>query len=260
MTISRRSRHLHDLYTLTKRNIIYSIRNIDTLITTIVLPIVMMLLFVFVFGGAMNVGESIHYVDYVTPAIILLCIGYCAATTSVSIQADMQAGMVTRFRSMSISRSCILAGQVTASVIKNVLSTIIVMLVALLIGFRPTAGLSEWRLIAVLLLAYTLAFTWVALLFGLVAKTPESASVFGTIALFLPYLSSAFVPIETMPYALQVFARYQPFTPITDTLRYLAVGIVDKTTLAISVAWIVGIGIAAYFVSLFVYQNKQRRL
>lgn len=257
MTTLRRSRSLHDLYTMTKRNVIYSVRNLDTLITAIILPVAMMLLFVFVFGGAIDVGEY-NYVNYVTPAIILLCIGYCASTTSVSIQVDMQAGIIDRFRSMSISRTCVLAGQVTASVMRNALSTVLVILVALLIGFRPSAGLLEWGLIAILLLTYTITFTWAALFFGLIAKTAESASVFGFVALFLPYLSSAFVPIETMPYALQVFAKYQPFTPITDALRSLTFGVVDKTAIITSFVWIVGLGLVAYFASLSAYKNKKR--
>lgn len=247
---------MRDLATMTKRNVIYSTRNLDTFITAIMLPVAMMLLFVFVFGGAINVGE-VSYVNYVTPAILLLCIGYCAATTSVSIQVDMQGGIINRFRSMSISRSCVLAGQVTASVMRNVLSTALVILVALLIGFRPSAGLAEWGLIAALLLAYTTAFTWIALFFGLMAKTAESASVFGVVALFLPYLSSAFVPIETMPQALQIFAKYQPFTPITDALRSLSFGVIDKTALITALVWIVGLGLAAYFASLWVYRRKQ---
>lgn len=248
---------MHNLFTMTKRNILYSIRNLDTLLTAVILPVAMMLLFVFVFGGAINVGEY-DYVNYVTPAIVLLCIGYCAATTSVSIQVDMQGGIIARFRSMSISRSSVLGGQVAASVMRNALSAVIVVLVAMLIGFRPTAGLLEWGLMAALLFAYTLTFTWAALFFGLLAKTAESASVFGFTALFLPYLSSAFVPIETMPTALQVFARYQPFTPIIDALRSLSAGAVNVAALLTAFAWLVGIGVAAYFASLWVYENKNR--
>lgn len=257
MDTTRHFHLLHDLYIMTKRNMIYSIRNLDTLLTAIILPVAMMLLFVFVFGGAIDVGEY-NYVNYVTPAIILLCIGYCAATTSVSIQVDMQTGIIDRFRSMSISRTCVLAGQVTSSVMRNVLSTVLVIIVALVIGFRPSAQLLEWGLIAILLFSYTITFTWTALFFGLIAKTAESASVFGFVALFLPYLSSAFVPIETMPYALQVFARYQPFTPITDALRSLTFGVVDKTSIIMSFAWIVGLGILAYLGSLSAYKNKKR--
>lgn len=258
MTASMHSRPLRDLYTMTKRSVIYSIRNLDTLITAIILPVAMMLLFVFVFGGAIDVGEY-HYVNYVTPAIILMCVGYCAATTSVSIQVDMKTGIIDRFRSMNVSRTCVLGGQVTASVMRNILSTILVILVAMLIGFRPSAGLLEWGLIALLLLAYTIAFTWAALFFGLIAKTAESASVFGFVALLLPYLSSAFVPIETMPQALQVFARYQPFTPITDALRALTFGVVDKTAIILSIVWIAGAGLVAYAASLAAYKTKKRR-
>lgn len=247
----------HDLYVLTKRNVICSIRNIDSLITIITLPVAMMLLFVFAFGGAINVGEY-DYVAYVTPAIILLCIGYCAATTSVSIQSDMKSGIINRFRSMGISRTSILGGQVSASVLRNILATVLVIAVAILIGFRPSAGLWEWILIVVLLFAYTVTFTWIALLFGLLAKTAESASAFGTIALLLPYLSSGFVPIETMPPALQIFAKYQPFTPITDCLRSLSNGVINHASLAVSLIWIMTLGMIAYFSSLIVYKNKKK--
>ncbi|NLB80146.1 MAG: ABC transporter permease [Clostridiaceae bacterium] len=257
MTTLRRSWLLHDLFAMTKRSVLYSIRNLDTLLTAIILPVAMMLLFVFVFGGAINVGEY-DYVNYVTPAIILMCIGYCAATTSVSIQVDMGTGIINRFRSMGVSRTCVLGGQVAASVMRNVLSTVIVILVAVLIGFRPSAGLLECGLIVLLLLAYTITFTWAALLFGLIAKTAESASVFGFVALLLPYLSSAFVPIETMPYALQIFATHQPFTPITDALRSLSFGVVDKMALIISLVWIVCLGLVAYLASLSVYKHKKQ--
>lgn len=255
---SKRSHPFHDVFTMTKRNVLYSIRNLDTLITAIILPVAMMLLFVFVFGGAIQVGDY-NYVNYVTPAIILLCIGYCASTTSVSIQVDMQTGIIDRFRSMSISRSSVLAGQVASSVLRNVLSTFLVIVVALFIGFRPSAGPIEWGLMALLLFAYIITFTWAALFFGLISKTAESASVFGFAALFLPYLSSAFVPIETMPSALQLFARYQPLTPITDALRSLAFGTVDETAYIVAMVWIVGIGLVAYLASLRAYQNKKYR-
>lgn len=245
-----------DLLTMTRRNVIYSIRNLDTLITAIILPVAMMLLFVFVFGGAIDVG-AFNYVNYVTPAIILLCIGYCAATTSVSIQVDMQTGIIDRFRSMSISRSCVLAGQVAASVMRNALSTVLVILAAFIIGFRPSAGAVEWILIIVLLFAYTLTFTWAALFFGLIAKTAESASVFGFVALFLPYLSSAFVPIETMPIALQIFAKHQPFTPITDALRSLCFGVIDVKAIITSLIWITVLGITAYIASRSAYKRKK---
>lgn len=257
MTTFRKSRPFRDLYTMTKRNIIYSARNLDTFITAILLPAAMMLIFVFVFGGAINVGEYV-YVNYVTPAIILLCIGYCAGTTSVSIQVDMQAGIINRFRTMSVSRTCVLSGQVISSVLRNVISTVLTILVALLIGFRPTAGPMEWVLIILLLLAYTISFTWVALFFGLISKTAESASVFGVVALFLPYLSSAFVPIETMPLALQKFAQYQPFTPITDALRSLTFGVVDRAAIVTSMLWIAGLALAAYIASLSAYKNKKQ--
>lgn len=160
-------------------------RNVDVLITTIVLPIMLMLLFVYVFGGAMQTG-NVAYVNYVVPGILLLCIGYCASSTGVSVNQDINKGIIARFRSMPIVQSSVLVGHVVAALLRNGLATTLVLLVALLVGFRPQAAWQAWLAVIGLLALYTLAITWISVLFGLLAQSPEGAGAFSVIVLFLP--------------------------------------------------------------------------
>ena len=193
-------------------------RNVDVLITTIVLPIMLMLLFVYVFGGAMQTG-NVAYVNYVVPGILLLCIGYCASSTGVSVNQDISKGIIARFRSMPIVQSSVLVGHVVAALLRNGLATTLVLLVALLVGFRPQAAWQAWLAVIGLLALYTLAITWISVLFGLLAQSPEGAGAFSFVVLFLPYLSSAFVPTASMPTVLRLFADHQPITPLCNALR-----------------------------------------
>jgi ABC-2 type transport system permease protein len=194
-----------------------SLREPDTLIMAVALPVTIMLLFVTVFGGEIDTGMA--YVDFVVPGIVLLCAGYGASTTAVSVASDMTGGIMGRFRSLPIRPSSVLTGHVVASLVRNAVSTALVVGVAYLLGFRPAAGAAEWLLVVALLAAYVLALTWVAVCVGVVASSPEAAAGFSFGVMFLPYVSSAFVRPETMPAALEWFARYQPVTPVTDTLR-----------------------------------------
>jgi len=183
---------------------------------------VLMLMFVYVFGGAID--PSGDYANYVVPGIILLCTGYGAASTAVDVAQDMAEGVVDRFRSMPILSSAVLTGHVVASVARNALATALVIGVAFLTGFRPDAGALEWLAVAGVLLLWVLALSWVAVCFGLIARTVEGANGFTFLVLFLPYLSSAFVPVETMKAGLRAVAANQPVTPITETLRGLLLG------------------------------------
>ena len=217
----------------------------------------MMLLFVYLFGGAMNVGD-VDYVNYVVPGVIVLSIGYCAAVTAVSINTDMTRGIIDRFRSMPISQSSILTGHVLASVARNYLSTILVTAVAVAIGFRPVAGFMEWVIVAGILLLYMLVITWFAVLFGLIAKTADGAGTFSFFILFFPYLSSGFVPTDTMPMVLRVVSENQPLTPIIESLRSLLMHSAADEHLLPAVLWCVGLLAVAYVASIHVYQRKAR--
>ena len=253
MTLARR---LQDTGAMTRRCLLYTLRNVDNLITMLFLPVMIMLLFVFVLGGAMQTGQE-NYITYALPGILLLTLGYGAGTTAVSVNIDMQTGIVDRFRSMPIGRTTLLTGHVLASVLKNLVSTGVVLGVAFLIGFRPEAGLLDWAGATGILLLYTLAMTWMAIVFGLAAKTPEGASAFSYVVLFLPYLSSGFVPTDSMPGPLRVFATYQPITPINESVRHLLLGGGSPTTVLVAVAWCAGLSLAAYLLAKRLYNHRK---
>jgi ABC-2 type transport system permease protein len=235
---------------LVGRSVRLSRRNLDALILSVALPVLLMLVFVFVFGGAIATGRE--YVTYVVPGILLLCTGYGAASTATAVAADLQLGMVDRLRTLPIPGSAVLTGHVAASLARNGVATGLVVLVALLVGFRPTAGPLEWLLAGGLLALYVAALSWFAAGVGVLAGSVESAGVFGFVMLFLPYLSSAFVPVETMPGVLRAFSEHQPVTPVIETVRGLLTGApVDRGWEAL--AWCSGLLVlgAAFAAAVF---------
>jgi ABC-2 type transport system permease protein len=205
-----------------RRSLTRSLRDGESLSMAIMLPVMLMLLFTFVFGNAID--PSGGYVDYVVPGIILLCAGFGAATTAVYVANDMRAGIIDRFRTMPLRSSAVLTGHVAASLARNLVATAVVIGVGLLVGFRPTAGFWGWLAAIGLIALYILAITQLFAAIGLAAGSPEAASGYGFIILFVPYLSSAFVPVETMPGWLQWIADNQPITPIIETIRGLLMG------------------------------------
>ncbi|MDX8140844.1 ABC transporter permease [Lentzea sp. BCCO 10_0061] len=242
--------------TMVGRSVRLSRRNLDTLIMAIVLPVLMMALFVYVFGGAISSTQS--YVDYVVPGILVLCTGYGATSTAMSVADDMKKGVVDRFRSMPISGFSVLTGHVLASVARNALATFAVVLVALLMGFRPTASLGSWVLAMGLLLLYVLALSWLAAGFGVIAGSVESASLLGFFMLFIPYLSSAFVPVATMPPWLRAVSEHQPITPVIETVRaFLNDQPVSSGWLAL--AWSGGLLVVAFLWSTWLFGRISRR-
>ncbi|QQQ75505.1 ABC transporter permease [Saccharothrix sp. 6-C] len=248
------SHAIADSMTMVGRSIRLGRRNLDTLFMSIVLPLMMMALFVYVFGGAINTGTG--YVNYVVPGIILLCTGYGAASTAMSVADDMHSGMIDRLRSMPIRSFAVLTGHVTASVARNALSTTIVVGAAVGMGFRPSASPLEWAAVAGLLLLYVLALSWLAAGFGAVAKSVESAGALSFFMLFLPYLSSAFVPTHTMPPLLRGISEHQPITPVIETVRGLLTGtpIGDQGRLAL--LWSVGLLVASFVVATALYRRR----
>lgn len=210
---------LRDAATMVTRCVRLSTRTVDALIMALALPVMIMLLFVYLFGGAIATGGA--YLTYVVPGVILLCVGFASGQTAVSVAQDMRAGIVDRFRTMDIGGAALLAGHVVASVLRNLVATVMVFAVAFAIGFRPHAGLGEWLAAAGLLLLFMLAFSWLAAALGLLAGEPEAAAGFSFFISFLPYPSSAFVPVQTMPSWLQGIARHQPVTPVVESVRGL---------------------------------------
>ncbi|MGW6931741.1 ABC transporter permease [Lentzea sp. NPDC054927] len=242
--------------TMAGRSIRLSRRNLDLVIMAIMLPVLMMALFVYVFGGAMRHIES--YVDYVVPGILVLCTGYGASSTSMAVADDMKKGVIDRFRSMPIGSFAVLTGHVTASIARNTVATFAVVLVALLMGFRPSASLGSWVLAMGLLLLYVLALSWLAAGFGVIARTVESASLLGFFMLFIPYLSSAFVPVDTMPAVLRVVSEHQPITPVIETVRALLNG-QPATSGWLALAWSGGLLVVAFGWATWLFSRINRR-
>jgi ABC-2 type transport system permease protein len=245
-----------DSLTMVGRCIRLSRRNLDTLIMSIVLPLLMMTLFVYVFGGAINTGTQ--YINYVVPGIILLCTGYGASATAMSVAGDMEKGMIDRMRSLPIRSFALLTGHVTASVVRNATSTTIVIVAAIAMGFRPNGTFVEWLLAIGLLLIYIVALSWLAAGFGVIARSVESASVLSFLMLFLPYLSSAFVPTHTMPSFLHAISDNQPITPIIETIRSLLTGTPLGNQGWIGLAWAVGLLVVSFTLATWLYRRRTR--
>jgi ABC-2 type transport system permease protein len=244
-----------DTAVLTGRSLTHILRSPDTIITTALTPIVMMLMFVYVFGGAIDTGTS-SYVNYLLPGILLITIASGIAYTAYRLFLDMQGGIFERFQSMPIARSSVLWGHVLTSLVANLVSLTIVVLVALLMGFRSGAGVLAWLAVAGILILFTLALTWLAVIAGLSAKTVDGASAFSYPLIFLPFISSAFVPTETMPGPVRWFAENQPVTSIIDAVRSLLAQQPVGTDIWVALAWCIGILAIAFGFAMTTYRRK----
>lgn len=256
-TMARIHWGLTDSLVLIGRSLRHTTRNVDSLLLSVALPVMLLLLFVYVFGGAIDTRAA--YVNYVVPGIILLCTGYGAAGTAVSVANDMVTGVIDRFRSLPIHSSAVLTGHVVASLARNLLATSLVIAVALVAGFRPVAGLPQWLAVVGVLLLFILAMSWTAVALGLLARSVEAASGFTFFILFLPYLSSAFVPTDTMPEALRTIAANQPITPVIETLRGLLLGLPVGNNGWLTVAWFGGLLVVAYAASAYLFRRRTAR-
>lgn len=233
------------------------LRSPDTIITVAITPIAIMLMFVYVFGGAMkaSLGSEINYVNYQLPGVLLMAIASGIAYTAVRMYTDKAHGMFSRFNSMPISRSSVLWAHVFTSLVSNMMTVALIFMVALLLGFRSSAGILSWLAVLGILLLFTLALTWVAVIPGLKAKSIDGASAFSYPLIFLPFLSSAFVPTETMPAGLRAFAEHQPVTSIVNTIRGLLGSGPVGSEIWTALAWCIGISIVAWFFALRAYRR-----
>ncbi|MGW5735362.1 MULTISPECIES: ABC transporter permease [Streptomyces] len=225
---------------MTGRAIRISRRNVDALITAMALPVMLLLIFVYFFGGAIKT-DTRAYVTYVVPGVLLLCAGFGSANTAVAVTEDLKGGIIDRFRSLDIGGTQILTGHVFASVARNLIATTLVLALAFAIGFRPSATLPGWAAAAGILLAFILALSWLSAAVGLLAKSPEAAGGFTFFVSFLPYPSSAFVPTSTMPTWLRPIADNQPVTQVIETLRALLLDQPAGTTPWVALTWCTGI-------------------
>lgn len=248
---------LSETNTLFKRNLLLSIRNMEALFSGILTPAILMILFVYVFGGAMDVGNT-DYVDFVVPGVLVQCIAQSASAVGVMVNQDLQTGMVTRLITLNIAKSAYLNGHVLAAALRSFLSTLVVLFVALVIGFRPQASVIEWCIALLLIFCFTIAFTWLSVLFGMIAKSPETAAMFTVLATLLPYLSSGFVPTDSMPNALALFAEYQPMSPIIHSIRALMLQ-QPPAPLLQAFLWCAVITLASWFMATAAYQRRVRR-
>ncbi|MFJ4653600.1 ABC transporter permease [Nocardia sp. NPDC088792] len=244
-----------DTAILLGRSLRHITRSVDTIITTAVTPIAMMLMFVYVFGGAIQTGSG-KYVNYMLPGILLITIASGIAYTAYRLFQDMRNGIFERFQSMPIARSSVLWAHVLTSLVANLVSLVVVVGVALLMGFRSGASVPAWLAVAGILMLFTLALTWLAVIPGLTATTPDGASAFSYPLIFLPFLSSAFVPTGSMPGPVRAFADHQPVTSIVNAIRHLFTQQPVGSDLWIALAWCVGILVVAYYFSMAIYRRK----
>ncbi|MCS0500378.1 ABC transporter permease [Protaetiibacter mangrovi] len=246
-----------DTAALTGRMLRHVTRSLDTIITTAIMPVGIMLLFVYVLGGAIDTGD-VAYIDYMLPGVLLITIASGISYTSYRLYLDLSSGIFERFRSLPIARSGVLWSHVLTSLVANVISLVVVVAVALLMGFRSGASVFGWLAVLGILVLFTLALTWVAVIAGLSAGSVEGASAFSYPLIFLPFVSSAFVPTETMPGPVRWFAENQPVTSIVNSIRAIFLGEPVGTDLWIALAWCLGILVAAVVAAGVVYRRKFR--
>lgn len=249
---------ISDTRVLTGRSLRHILRSPDTIVTTAVTPIVLMLLFVYVLGGAIDTGSGQSYIDYMLPGILLITIASGIAYTAYRLFLDLRSGIFERFQSMPIARSSVLWAHVLTSVVATFVSIVVVIGVALLMGFRTGASVGAWLAVAGILLLFTLALTWIAVIAGLSAKTIDGASAFSYPLIFLPFISSAFVPTDSMPAPVAWFAENQPVTAIADTMRALFDEQPVGGEIRVALAWLVGILVVAYLGAAVVYRRRMR--
>lgn len=240
--------------TMLNRNFKHTIRNPVAVFNAILFPIVLLLMFVYVIGGAFDVG--VKYIDYATPGMIVMTICYGLSATALAVNTDMTKGIINRFKVMDISRSAVLSAHVVATVLRSLLAIAAIIAVAFAAGFRPAASFVEWLGAIGFIVLISFATSWITVALGLAAKTPESAGMVTVPLILLPFLSSAIVPADTMGTGVRQFAEYQPFTPIIETLRGLLGGEPSASKAIIAIAWCVGIALVGYVWSLSTFKKR----
>jgi len=246
-----------DTWTMAKRSLKHIVRSMDTIITVVLMPIAFMLLFIYVFGGAIGIQTgSVKYIDFIVPGIIIMTVVSGIGYAAVRLSMDLQKGIINRFRTMPVAPSSILGGQALSSTLSNLFSSFMVLIAAFALGFRSHSGVNEWLAFIGILALFTLATTWLAIFFGLLAKSMEGAGAFSYILLLLIFISPAFVPTTSITPFLRGFANNQPMTPIVETMRSLLTSGAAGNRVWAALAWSVGILLVSYFSSLWIYRRK----
>jgi ABC-2 type transport system permease protein len=255
---------MSDSATMLRRSLTRIRRYPSMTVMLVGIPVIFLLLFVYVFGGAMGSGIGGPsggrggYANYVVPGIILITVASTSQGTAISVAMDMTEGIINRFRTMAISRASVLTGHVLGSMLQTMFSIVVVVGIALLIGFRPTANPVEWIAATGLLTLFTLGLTWLTVALGLMSRSVETASNTPMILVLLPFLGSGFVPTDSMPAALRAFAEYQPFTPVMETLRGLLLGSPIGNNAVIAQAWCVVITVGGYLLAKKMFNREPR--
>jgi ABC-2 type transport system permease protein len=252
--MSTTSTPLTDSRIMLRRNLKHIVRNPVTIFNAALMPVVLMLLLVYVFGNAFNVGE--HYVEYATPGLILLAITYGLSGTAVSVNSDMTKGIINRFKVMNVSRGAVLTGHVVATVLSSSVAIAVIIGMAFALGFRSPATVGDWLGAIGIAAAAAFAAAWLTVALGMAAKTPESAGLTVVPLLLLPFVSSAIVPAAKMGQGIRQFAEYQPFTPIIESLRGLLAGAPSGGYAAAALAWCAGIALVGYLWALATFERR----
>ncbi len=247
---------MSDALTMTGRSLRLSARTPDALITALAMPVMLMLVFVYFFGGAIDTGGK--YVQYVVPGVLVLCAGFGAGNTAMSVTQDMQSGIIDRFRAMDVRGAAILSGHVAASLARNLAATTVVFGVATAIGFRAQASSAGWLAAIGVLVCYIVALSWLSAAVGLIARSPEAAGGFTFFIAFLPYPSSGFVPVDTMPSWLRGFAEHQPLTPVIESIRGLLLGRPVDGSGWQALVWCAGITVVSVAAAEALYRRRTR--
>ena len=253
--MSTTSAPLTDSRIMLRRNFKHILRNPITIFNAVLMPVVIMLMFVYVFGNAFNVGE--HYIEYATPGLILLAISYGLSATAVSVNSDMTKGIINRFKVMDVSRGAVLTGHVVATMLGSSVAIAAIIGVAFALGFRSSASLLDWLGAIGIIAAAAFAAAWLTVALGMAAKTPESAGLAVVPLIMLPFLSSAIVPADKMGQGVRQFAEYQPFTPIIESLRGLLAGTPSGGDAAAALAWCAGIALVGYLWALATFKQAR---
>jgi len=238
-----------------KRCLLISTRNPETMAMAIITPFFLMVLFGTVFGGVADMGE-INYIDFIVPGIILQSVAQGSQYAAINITTDMTKGIIDRFRSMPISKAAVLIGHAMASIVRNTITTAVIIGTAFIVGFRPSGGVTDWLVTVGIFMLFIIAITWIAIFFGLLSKTAESSTGFMFPLFILPFLSSGFAPTDTLPRGLRWFAENQPMTPIIDSTRALMLGWPTDNSIWIAIAWCVGITVFSFVAAVQVYKRK----
>lgn len=247
-----------DSHIMFRRCLTKTLRSPEAIAMAVIVPIVMMLLFGYIFGGIVDLGD-VNYINFIVPGIIVQCIANASTATALGLHSDMSTGIIDRFRSMAIAKSAFISGHVWVSVLRSIVITTITIGAAVVIGFRPEARFADWLVIAGLLTLFIIAITWVVVIFGLIAKDAESISGQGFLLTIMVFLSSAFAPTESLPMVLRVFAENQPMTHVINAARNLMLGVPMNGELLMAVVWCLGITIGAFALAVHIYKSKLTR-